>query len=70
MIILLPGNEMLNSSHVSLVSGLQPMNDEQGRYGLRILFQGSHEHRLVGTREELAEVRKMIAKALGQVTPG
>lgn len=69
MVIVIPGDVLLNVAHVSLVSAIQPLTDGSGRHALRLLIKGRHWHSVAGTSDEIQQLYGKLKSGLAQVAP-
>ena len=69
MVIVLPGEALLNVAHLSLVSGIQTAEDGSGRHFLSLLLMGKHWTNVAGSPEEIQQIYGKLMAALAQVAP-
>lgn len=69
MVIILPGEVLVNVAHISLISGIQELDDGSGRHFIRILLQGKHWTNAAGTPDEIQKLYGHLKNAIAQVPP-
>jgi len=70
MVIVLPGNVLLNVAHVSVVSGVQELKDGSGRHAIRLLIMGNHWHNTAGAPEEIAQLHARLQSEISKAASG
>lgn len=64
MIIDLGGGVLARASHISLISGVQPVPNRPNTFQIRILFMGGHEHVHIGAHDELLRLHTTLRDSL------
>lgn len=67
MIVSLGDDVFVNAQHISLISGIQVANELPGKFRMKILLMGKHEHFVLGTKEELQAIHKRVRSAISQM---
>lgn len=69
MVIPLGGDVYVNPAHISLVSGVQALDNRPNAYQIRIVLMGNKEHIVIGTEESIRQTHQRIRNALDQLGP-
>ena len=67
MIIPVQGGAYVNVAHISLLSGVQRVQNRPNAAQIRMILMGGHEHISVGTQEEMSMLHERVKNAMEQL---
>lgn len=69
MIIPLGSDVYVNAAHISLLSGVLPVDNRPNAWQIRLVLMGNHEHVVMGTEANIRQLHQRIKTALDQLDP-
>lgn len=69
MVIPLGGEVYVNAAHISLLSGVQAVDNRPNAWQIRIVLMGNQDHVVMGTESNIRQLHQRIKTALDQLGP-
>jgi hypothetical protein len=67
MISSLGGGVYVNVKHISLLSGVQNVDNRPNAFQIRLILMGNKEHVVIGTEQVIRQLHESIKNALRQM---